>query len=98
MPSRTNGTAGSVCNQRCKAEFSSCVNTRASYVLQNLGVPEVSWGCLGVGWGDEQQLPALPSGPSSAASRITPTGLFSVLENLPRQVSPRGPKPEAKEV
>lgn len=42
MPSLTNGTAGSVCNQRCKAEFSSCVNTRASYILQSLGVPEVS--------------------------------------------------------
>lgn len=51
-----------------------------------------------MGWGDEQKVSALPSGPSSAASRITPTDLFSVLENLPRQVSPRGPKPEAKKV
>lgn len=51
-----------------------------------------------MGWGDEQQVSALPSGLSSAASRITPTGLFSVLENFPRQVSPRGPKPEAKKV
>ena len=63
------------CRQRVQSEMqgwvSSCVNTRASYVLQNLVVPEVSWGCLGVGWGDEQQVPALPSGPSSAASRTS---------------------------